>query len=108
MITTADTFAIAEDTRQRFNGASIYCIPTYYEDIGNTYVVANVVEKIGAVDTGILASFTLEFTNDELYAVSGSVTATGYTDQFYNMVELVMVQHLAALTPNSGVTFNLL
>jgi hypothetical protein len=107
MITTNDTFKIVEGSKQAFAGASVYCIPTYYEDIGNTYVVANVVEEISAVDTGILATTTFEFLNDELYALSGSVTATGYADQYYNLVELAVVSELSAISDNSGVTFNL-
>lgn len=107
MITTNDTFKIVEGSKQAFTGASIYCIPTYYEDIGNTYVVANVVEEISAVDRDILATTTFEFLNDDLYALSGSVTASGYADQYYNLVELAVMAQLAGISDNSGVSFNL-
>lgn len=105
MITTADTFGLEDNVKTRFDAASIYCIPTYYDDIEQTSVEVRAVEEVSAVDTRVLGTVTLEFTNAALEAFTPS--GSGTVAPYYNLVEQATVDYLEGLTVNSGVTFTI-
>lgn len=105
MITTSDVFGIEDGNKLRFAAASVYCIPTYYDDIELTGVEVRVIEDVSAVDVRVLASIRLEFTNTELTAF----TASGANDilKYYSLVEQAVKDYLEGLTVNSSATFTI-
>lgn len=104
MITTSDSFAI-DDSKTRFAGASCYCLPRYLADTEMTIVDVQVIDDSAVVDSGILATFTLEFDNAALTAFTP--TGANAIEEYYNLVEQAVDDYLENLGANSGATFSI-
>jgi hypothetical protein len=103
MITTSvAAFVLSEDSQQKFEGSSILCQPTYSE-LSEVFSVRLIV--LDSVTNNTIAVSSIEVTKTEVDAETGG--GTGETDPWWNALQKAVKTKLAAITDNSGVTFNI-
>jgi hypothetical protein len=103
MITTSvAAFVLEEDSQQKFEGSSIMCEPTYYELQTKFGVKLNILDS---VSNTVISYGYIEVTKTEVDAETGG--GTGETDPWWNALQKAVNTKLAAITDNSGVTFNI-
>lgn len=105
MITTSDNYLIEAGSKQVFAGASLYSIPEVLDNDSLVRVSIKVLNETSAIETGILALFTLEFTFSEILAF----TASGSDEiaKFYNQVEQAVKDYMENISGNGGATFTI-